>query len=219
MEIKEYETKILKKELVAKDTYEITIKKPEGFEYVAGQYITIRLHKEITNGRGPLRAFSLSSSPKEEYLTTCFRYPKDASEFKKTIVKEENLKVTIRGPLGKFVLGKEKEVVMIAGGVGVVPFVGMIKEPHEKQKITLIYTDKEEKKIYEKELTKLEGKQFKMITRNKRVDPEFIKEHSNTKTAIYYICGTLELVQNVKQMLTRIGIEEERMKHEKFSGY
>jgi len=231
MNIKELKLPLLKRIKVAEDTYEIRLAFPkkEGFDYLPGQYITIRLEEKIKDGKGPLRAFSLSSSPtNKEYLSTCFRISKEPSIFKEKIMKLKlNTLLILRGPLGRFSLPKEKnrKVVMIAGGVGITPFMSMLTfltETSDAQKVTLIYTNKtEESRAYKKELKDLEikNKNLKVINRNKRVDKIFLEKYAQDKNSLFYICGTPQMVVSIKMFLQDLGIREENILFEKFSGY
>ncbi|MCR4285005.1 MAG: FAD-dependent oxidoreductase [archaeon] len=224
--IKEIKVSILEKNKIAENTYEVRFARPKGFKYIAGQYLTIRVDTTITDGRGPSRAFSLSSSPtNKKFISTCLRLPKKASEFKEYLFGiPPQTEVFIKGPFGKFNLPRKtkKTIVMIAGGVGVVPFIGMLRyatEKKSKQKIKLLYTDKsEERMAYYDVLVELEeeNKNFSFVNRFKRVDPEFIKENCDIPNSLFYVCGKKELVENITKMLTALGVNEEDIVMEKY---
>lgn len=218
---KEYPTKILEKNKIAKDTYEIKLARPKNFDYGAGQYMILRIKSKISP---PVRALSLSSSPNnKEFLSTCFRFSENPSDFKKNLIEKE-FDVIIRGPLGKFTLPNtsNKPIIMIAGGVGIVPYVGMLTYLQEKksnQKVKLIYTDKSEDKMaYLNELKELEkeNKNFSMITKTKRVDKKFLKENCDLKNSIFYVCGGKTMVEDVATILKELGIPEENLMLEKY---
>ena len=220
---------ILDRLRIAEDTYEIRFKRPSYFEYKAGQYISVIIDDEVNDKRGKMRSFSLSSSPNnKEFISTCFRLPKLHSDFKDHIMKYEiGTEVSISGPRGKFVLPEftEKEVVMIAGGVGIVPFIGMLRlatEEKSKQKIKLLYTDKNEKRIvYYDEILRLdkENKNFTFDSRYKRVDPDFVSLNCDPLNVLFYICGTPGMVEGVKEMLLGMGVDKKNISFENFSGY
>lgn len=218
---KEFKTKILEKKEIAKDTYEIIFKRPDELDYLSGQYMIVRVQSRMQDGKAPVRALSFSSSPiNKETISTCFRYEEEPSDFKKFLI-EDATEVTIRAPLGKFIIQEAEEITMIAGGVGIVPFVSMLRylgETKSKQKIKLIYTDKfKEKMAYLGQLKKIEkeNKNFKLITRLKRVDKKFLKEKSNLNS-LFYICGVPEMVENVASMLKELEVKEENLILEKY---
>ncbi|MCH7850308.1 MAG: FAD-dependent oxidoreductase [Nanoarchaeota archaeon] len=221
--------KILDRLEIAEDTYEIRLKKPLNFTYKAGQYVSIIINDKVNDGRGKMRSFSLSSSPSNsKFISTCFRLPKKHSDFKNYLMKYPmGTEVSISGPRGKFILPEstEKLVVMIAGGVGITPFIGMIKfatETKSKQKIKLLYTDKSEKRIaYFDELVKLDrlNKNFSFNSRYKRVDPKFIIKNCDPSKVLFYVCGTPKMVTGVREMLLEMGVSKKVISFENFTGY
>ena len=228
--INEKKFPIIERVKVADSTYELRFGIPKGeeFNYLPGQYVVVRVNKKVADSKGPSRSFSISSSPtNKKYISTCFRFRDEISEFKNEIMNcELGTEVFIRGPLGKFTLTEsEKNIVLIAGGVGITPFMSMIcylTENKNKQKITLIYTNRgEETRAYSKELKDLEkkNKNLKLVIRDERVTLDCIKEKTDIKESIYYICGTTAMVLSVVEMLKELGVSEDRIKFEKFSGY
>src|SRR5664279_4496483 len=107
----------------------VTLKKNKNelsFGHRPGQYAAIGFHK---HGRPtPVRCFSIVSSPVEEELLqfsmrTRGHFTKGLSGVK------PGDKVTVEGPFGGFVLHPErdKRTVFMAGGIGITPFISMIR--------------------------------------------------------------------------------------------
>jgi ferredoxin-NADP reductase len=227
----EKEMKIIERTEIAHNTHELKlgIDPQDPFVYKAGQYVILRVDHKINDGRGPTRAFSLSSSPNnKEFISTCFRLPEKHSDFKDYIMRcPFETKIYVKGPLGKFVLPEytDRPIVMIAGGVGITPFISMLRrltEEKSDQEVLLLYTDKsEENTAYFDVLTKLEGEneRFKFLYRTKRVDKEFIKDNCNLEKSLFYICGTPGMAKGVKNLLQEMGVCEEQINFENFSGY
>ena len=156
---------IIRRKEIAKNTYEIRFGLKDKIVYSAGQYIVVILDKKTADEMGNRRSFSLSSSPEnKKYISTCFRLSEKHSEFKEYIMNVPlGTEVNVQGPLGEFALPKkaiEENIVLIAGGVGITPFISMLRDAtHRKssQKITLIYTDKSQERMsYYDELVKLD---------------------------------------------------------------
>ena len=145
------------------------------------------------------------------------------TDFKKNLIEKET-EVIIRGPLGKFTLpeNSNKPIVMIAGGVGIVPFVGILKyltEEKSSQIVQLIYTDKSiDRMAYLKDIKELEkeNKNLKIITRLKRVNKKFLKENCDIKNSIFYVCGGKEMVEGVASILKDLDVTEENLILEKY---
>ena len=124
---------ILEKKVVAEDTYEITLDtKGSDFSFTSGQYVWITIPEpKETDDRGDTRAFSIASSPEENKIRVVFRNPKDSSAFKRNILQmQTGEKLKILGPFGFFTIKTEEknDLVFIAGGVGISPFLSIFKE-------------------------------------------------------------------------------------------
>ena len=129
-----YTLPFIKKIEVSKDTYSFYFKRPDGFDFIAGQYNRWTLPITATDGRGSSRFFTISSSPSEkDFLVVTTKIIQ--SDFKKELLKlHENQEIKIFGPMGQFILDEnsEKEHVFLAGGIGITPFHSMIAHEAEK---------------------------------------------------------------------------------------
>lgn len=101
----------------------IRFKAEEDFDFVAGQYVTIRFHDTP-------RPYSLASSPNDETDEVCIkRVPEGrlTSELFKDI--REGSDITVRGPNGEFMLQNQsaRDMVFLATGTGVAPIRSMIR--------------------------------------------------------------------------------------------
>jgi len=109
----------------------------------AGQFASIRVFK---NGAWTEpHPFTLSSAPEENTLRMTI---KQSGEFTSTIPDiEPGTPVQCAGPFGKFCHGidLEKQIVMIAGGVGITPFLSVLrhfKDTHADNDIVLFWANK-----------------------------------------------------------------------------
>jgi len=233
MALEKYTATITRNEVIKEDTIQIDFLLDEGqkdFLHKGGQHIMLAIHQEITDGRNNVRPFSIYSSPREskedKKISVVFRLPENASDYKKYLAKcAPGEKVTIMGPIGNFTLDTTRKITLIAGGTGIVPFRSMIKDVIENNTnidLTLIYTDKSEKRMIGlEELKDLASKHmnFHLIHRFKRVDQKYLGEQIEDKGAHFMICGTPTMVQDVDSMLQEIGIKKENISFEKFTGY
>ena len=108
---------------VAELTKSFVLEKPENFVYEPGQHVFIEL--SIDNGK----PFSLASSPHEDVLefATIIR---DSSEWKQELNdKQEGDELILSGPYGAFKYeDSEKDISFIAGGIGITPFIGILRK-------------------------------------------------------------------------------------------
>src|SRR3989344_5290659 len=69
-----YKTKLIKKEEVAEGTMAFYFEKPDGFDFIAGQYVTVSLiNPPETDNEGNSRFFSLITAPYENCLGVATR--------------------------------------------------------------------------------------------------------------------------------------------------
>ncbi|OGH11087.1 MAG: hypothetical protein A2857_02930 [Candidatus Levybacteria bacterium RIFCSPHIGHO2_01_FULL_36_15] len=232
----------LKKEKVSADAYSFYFAKPEGFEYLPGQYIRIVLEQPINDGRGNMRFFTLTSSPTENNLIITTRIIQ--SSFKKNLVSlYEGAKVAYQGPYGNFVFDprNKRPRVYLAGGIGVTPFRSMALYARDKN-ITnismtiiasfslsddIIYMD-EFKNLKEKlnnfdyivTVTKPELSKLSWDGETGRIDAEKIKKYvSNISGSYYFIAGPSVMVSALSEVLKTLNIDRENIKTENFPGY
>jgi glycine betaine catabolism B len=98
-------------------------------DYKAGQYAAMDLETK-EDAEGPVRSFTIASSPTEEEFILISTRIRD-TPFKKKLAKLEiGTPIKITAPVGKFVLPEDdssKCVVFLSGGIGVTPFRSMVK--------------------------------------------------------------------------------------------
>jgi ferredoxin-NADP reductase/nitrite reductase/ring-hydroxylating ferredoxin subunit len=104
------------------------------FDYTAGQFAFFDIGGVYNDSKGPIRHFTISSSPTENFIMFSTRI-RDSPYKKRLSTLEEGTKVKVRGPEGQFVLHQDysKPAVFLSGGIGVTPFRTMIKYATDKQ--------------------------------------------------------------------------------------
>jgi ferredoxin-NADP reductase len=109
------------------------------FDYTAGQYAFFYIGEDYNDPKGPIRHFTISSSPTEDFIMFSTRI-RDSPYKKRLSTLEEGTKVKVRGPEGQFVLHQDysKPAVFLSGGISVTPFRTMIKYATDKQPPTKI---------------------------------------------------------------------------------
>ncbi len=229
VQIKKMKLPIVKQKLVAKGTVEVSFGLKEKFEFLAGQYVRISVPKLLyEDSKGTYRLFSIVSSPNDKKkLSIAFR--DSGSGFKKTLMELRiGSLVNVEGPFGHFTLPKDTSdpLVFIAGGIGITPFISMIRFINENKlsyKVTLLYSNKSpETAAYLKELTRMsnKNKNFSVINKFGRIDSEFITENvSDLKKPKWYIVGPPNMVSDMRNLLIGLGVEESNIYFEEFTGY
>jgi len=227
------------KKEIAKGTLWLEFALEKKISFTPGQIFYINLRNPpFTDPEGDMRHFSIVNPPsRNEIIQMATRITESA--FKKSL-KELPIgtEVEIHSIMGEFKLPKElsKHVVFIAGGIGITPFMSMLRHAKEtglSQKITLIYSnrDRESTAFYD-ELSQMsqEMKNFKLIFtmtddknwkgENRRIEPDFIKEYlSDYKEDYFMFAGPPAMVDAVRKALKKIGVKGKNIKPETFTGY
>ncbi len=103
-------------------------------DYIAGQFAFFDIGGVNNDPKGPIRHFTISSSPTENFIMFTTRI-RDSPYKKRLSTLEKGAKVKVRGPEGQFVLHEDysKAAVFLSGGIGVTPFRSMIKYATDRQ--------------------------------------------------------------------------------------
>jgi ferredoxin-NADP reductase len=126
---------LTRREAIAEGTMAFHFAKPADFQFRAGQSMDLTLlNPPETDAEGNTRAFSIASAPFDKDLTIATRMRDTA--FKRMLRKASpGLQVKIDHPGGSFVLhhNSEKSAVFLAGGIGITPFLSIIRQAgHDK---------------------------------------------------------------------------------------
>ena len=242
--------KLLRSEEIASGTRAFHLSRPEGFEYESGQTIDLYLiDPPEMDAEGPVRTFSLVSAPFEHELEFATRMRDTA--FKRFLKQAEpGTELTWDGPYGSFLLHKnaERPAVFLAGGIGITPFMSMIKTAeHNKlgHEIYLFHSNHTpEDAPFQRELWEHTKKNPKfrfiptmtdlktpIIPKDEEgggewdgergfVDQNMIERYvSDLYTPIYYMAGPAAFVTAMRKMLVEAKVDEDNIRFEEFPGY
>ncbi len=201
-------------------------------DFLPGQFVF--LYVTLNNERLK-RAYSIASSPYDNgliELTLKKEQHGKVSTYMDEVVKVGD-KLEISKSMGKFFLTDEmKSVALIAGGSGIVPFRSMLRYCRKKglnTKISLFYSAKKAQDIiYRQELDDFNSGDTKIIytlTRDDnwtgykgRINAKLISDNiDNLKETKYFLCGPLEFIRSVVEILTTLGVERQNIKREVWS--
>jgi len=237
-----YQSRLRGREEVAEGTMAFHLEKPAGFQFKAGQYVDISLiNPPETDSQGIVRSFSIASAPYENELLVVTRMRNSA--FKRVLsVLPLGTEVKLEGPMGSFTLHKNrvKAAVFLAGGIGITPFLSMIRQAAEEkfpQLLYLFYSNRRPKDAaFLKDLEVLsqlngncafipsmsEMDKSKLDWQGERgfINREMLLRHMDgLKGPIYYVAGPPGMVAAMREMLTHAGVEEDDIRTEEFGGY
>ena len=126
-------------------------------EYSAGQFAFFDIGGVYNDPEGPIRHFTITSSPTEDFIMISTRIRDTPYKKRLSSLEENTTIVKVRGPEGKFTLHEDnsKSAVFLSGGIGMTPFRSMIKYATDKQlpvKIIMFDSNRNQNNIlYKKE--------------------------------------------------------------------
>lgn len=228
---------IIDKIKIQKDIVLLNIVPKEGevFDFKPGQYIMLGLYDE----KGDIwqqRPFSICSSPlNKKYIQLAIRV---YGEFTKKIATlKTGDTVGIFGPSGYFTFNETRmqSIVLLAGGIGITPFMSIIRYVSEKNlsnKITLLYSNKnKEAVVFFEELLAISQKYQNIqvifvLTEDildtwkyekRRIDKTMIEKYCSPFKGKYFsLCGPIKFMESVASQLEEIGVEKEYIDMERF---
>ncbi|MBI2599801.1 FAD-dependent oxidoreductase [Candidatus Daviesbacteria bacterium] len=221
--------KVKKIKLETENSFSLILEKPKRFNFYPGQYLDIEL--PVNDPNSSTRAFTISSSPTENYLTVTTK--KGITPFKKFV---ENIKpgdtVFASHPAGTFVLDETESAVFIAGGIGITPFRSMIRyvlDQKLKTPILLIYSNSDENFPFKDELDRWPKQlpNLKVIYHiskiSGRLNIDKLEKILNLKSLIlnhiFYLAGPPNMVDDIEKILIETGVDPLNIRADRFDGY
>lgn len=233
-------TKFLRKKDETHDSASFIFEKPPGLEYTAGQYMHFIVQHDNPDARGVRHHFTLASSPTEDFIMFTTKFANPSSTYKKALRElQPGTEVPIQNPGGDFVLPEDQAqpVVFLGGGIGITPFRSMIKfatDTNLQTPIILIYANKTPADI----VYRTEFDEWAATNPNFQIhytvdspndtwqedtghlSGELVKKYiPDLSKPIFYICGPVGMITAYEQILEQIGVPEDNVRTENFSGY
>jgi ferredoxin-NADP reductase len=234
--------RLTKREMVAEGSMAFHFEKPADFEFRAGQSIDVTLiDASETDAEGNTRAFSIASAPFDHDLMIATRMRNTA--FKRVLSQSPlGLNVKVEGPSGSFVLHRktEKSAVFLAGGIGITPFLSMIRQAtHDKapHQIYLFYSNRRPEDsafldvLHEAAtqnpnlhliatMTQMNSSRQPWNGDTGFINGEMLQRYlASLQGPIYYLAGPPAMVSAMRGILTQAGVDEDDIRTEEFSGY
>ena len=234
-----YQVKLARRERLAEGTLAFRFEKPAGFNFKAGQAVVLELLDPPAGDGQKRRTFSLVSAPFESTLVVATRMRDTA--FKRALkALPDGAGIKLLGPIGQFTLVSERPAVFIAGGIGITPFMSMLRQAardRSSQRLILLYsTRRPEDAAFLGELQELERREgnfrlFATMTdmggsarqwdgQTGFVGANLIRRAAGGLVApVYYVVGPPAMVVAMQETLRGAGVGDEDIRSEEFYGY
>ncbi|MBC8233016.1 ferredoxin reductase family protein [bacterium] len=223
------------------DVWTIKLAPPEGekrYDYLPGQFHFITPYREsgLPVEEHP---FTMSSSPTEDGFVSSTI--KESGDFTSTIGKTKpGDSVAIQGPYGRFsyvLHSEERELVFIAGGVGITPLMSMLRHMRDTQSdknVLLLYgSNTRDDIVFRSELSEIESGEHPHLKvvhvlakpgddwsgETGFVDGEKIERYCSGGLGAkgFYICGPPVMMNIMIQTLRELGVSDDHIHYERFA--
>jgi ferredoxin-NADP reductase len=215
------------------DIKTIRVARPKGFDFEAGQFVTVRVR---VDGKDYARCYSISSAPAvREYLEISVKRQGLVSNALHAAVRP-GAALAMRSPAGAFRYpsGDDRPILLVAGGIGITPLMSMLrhalaKEPHRP--VTLIYSVQTEADFAF--LDEIES----AARRHPQLRVQLAASRSSTRPWVYpgrideallratapaaaesvaFVCGPAVMIDSMKALLAQLGVPPAQVRHEIF---
>lgn len=229
-----YTAEVVSKKDLAPDILELHVRllEPNSMSFKAGQCLGFHIEADKKK-----RLYSISSTPNSpNELEFCVDYSPMGEGSKFILGLKPGDKIVLEGPYGGFTadLAADKNLLFVATGVGIAPFKSLIKyllENNYKQQITLLWGNRSEENFYWHEFFKTLGLQFPnfryipALSQPRREGfaypgrvTKYLDEYiSDYLTSTPYICGSPQMVKDVRAQLIQSGFTARDIKIEIFT--
>jgi len=207
----------------ALNTYSVTLTgyNVRDFDFEPGQYATWRF---LSNGLWyEAHPFSISSERGADYLQ--FTVKASPTLTAKIASVKPGTSVLVDGPRGSFTAERAEhtqKVVLIAGGIGVAPYLSTISALLEKGKdVSLLYSAKANADVaFRTQLVQLQARGLKISLylneMNQQITPEVLQSVAQDDTTIY-ICGPDGMSRAFVSTLRNLGFSQKNIITERFA--
>jgi predicted ferric reductase len=201
-------------------------------DYAPGQFMFVRLQ---TKGRiSASHPFTIASSPAREGLAICAKAVGDFTSGLRETRPSDVAYVEMPYGVFSFVYHTADRLIFIAGGIGITPFLSMlryIRDRNLRKEIILLWGNKTEKDIaFRSELDSMLSempslKVVHILSRQGnwpgpkgRIDREMLKNHvEDLARGDYFVCGPPSMMKDVRKALYSLGVPRRHIHSERFA--
>ena len=238
---------LINKKQETSNTTSFIFKSEQPLGWQAGQFLHYKLQHPTPDERKEDRWFTISSAPHEGrvMLTTRVinhvrgREGSQRASASNGVDKPSSFKAALNnlplggtieaeGPDGEFVVDDpNKDHIFIAGGVGVTPYRAILLDLERRGlpiNVALFYTNGNQEFVYKDELEAVAKRNpgFKILyfVSPEKIDGAVIKKYvPDLQKPAFYVSGPEPMVVEFEKMLMDMGIPDEHIKRDYFSGY
>lgn len=228
MSIERYEIAYIARGLCGSDIAIMRFERPAGFEFRAGQYVSLRL---VSASGEETKPFTVSSAPYDPYIEITTRL--SSSTYKRALdAYLPGSTITMMGPFGALALPEDpRDIVFLAGGVGITPVRSMLRDALKRDvslRTTLFFGNRDERCIpFRDELDRMSSLGVRVVHvleeptdawagERGRISAELVRRYLNPEHQTFYVTGPPPMVEAMQPVMDSLGVPEDRRVIERF---
>lgn len=227
-----FESEVIEFKKINNNLRYLKLSVPKNFIFIPGQFVSFIIEK---NGNKVRRPYSMASPPSQKgSIDIVYKLIPEGLTTPLLENTKNGDKILLNGPIGEFTIkNHDKDLIFISTGTGIAPFMSIIPsllEGNFKDNIILLTGYKDENNIInDKEFKELEKKYsnfkyYKTLShpsnnykgetgRVQQLVEKYLKDSKNTNV---YICGLTDMINSVRILLRKKGIEMKNIYSEKY---
>ena len=222
-----WHTQLISKHRLATDIWEFRFARPDGYEYLSGQYASFSFHEPLNDARGQARVMTFTSHPSDDYLAFVTRISEQSSPFKLQLSHLQlGDALSVNVSLGDLILPRSVEtpLIFVAGGIGIASYISMLRDIEKSgqtRNVYLLYAIRsDEERLFSDIL-----KHFPFTSKKDFVSPsrlrvgDIVDTQDDASNALFYLSGTESFVESLTEDLLRIGLNDAKIIFDYFTGY
>lgn len=211
----------------------IRLARPEGFEFEAGQFVTLRVR---VDGKDYARCYSISSAPDVRgYLEISVRRQGVVSNALHAIARP-GAGLAVKAPAGafKYPSSDDRPIVLLAGGIGITPLISMLRHAvavEPTRLVTLIYSARTPQDFAFKDELIAAPRRHPQLSVHLaasggsthpsvypgRIDEGLLRTTiPNLAHSIAFVCGPDQMIDSLRRLLGTLGMSSGQIRHEVF---
>lgn len=225
----------------AEDALSLTFAVPEdlraAYAFIPGQYLTL---KATLDGRELRRTYSICSEPGGETISVGIRrLPGGAFSERVCAGLVEGTELQVMTPEGRFRLGEETDLLLVAAGSGITPMISIARAALARgARVTLVYGNRSTASImFRAELDALKDRYLErftlihLLSREGQDIPLLEGRITGAKLALLaragaldpagadgvFLCGPGDMIDDVRAALAELGVDPGRVHSERFT--
>lgn len=224
--VEQHQSRVVHRELVAKNVYQYIVDKPKGFTFRPGQAVELAIDEpDWRDDKHPFTMTSLPDNPRLEFIIKSYPIAQNPKHAGMTEHLGRDIAVGDSVLFGDAwgAIEYQGPGVFIAGGAGITPFIAILRHLEQEGKLAgnrlFLSNQKADDVILEGELTRMLGADAVFtLTQEQhrnyehgRIDRAWLEPRIDHFEQPFYLCGPPKMVEDLTKELKSLGAKTDSL--------